>query len=86
MIIFSAIKFYIKGETTPIIMTGKRHSDIFERMHAYGMNYDRGTYIQGFWTNEQQFLNRVEAKAYALKNGQLEKDTGYAELYSEDLW
>lgn len=86
MIIASAIKFYLKDNIYPIVMTGMEHCDIYEQMYNLGINYEGETDIQGFWTDDQQFLNRIDAKIYALKIGQLIEDTGRAELYSEDLW
>lgn len=85
MIIASAIKFYEIGYEYPTIMTGHRHPDIFRAMFLKGISYDKTTAVQGFLTDDNRFLDRYEAKKYAIKCGQI-LGSDYAELYSEDLW
>ena len=86
MIKHSAIKFYILGDDRPIIITGKRHADILERMFDYGFQYDRSTAVQGFLNDKNQFLDRRDAKFEARACHQLIEDTDYGELFSEDIW
>jgi hypothetical protein len=48
-----------------------------------------GPDVQGFITNNGEFLNRKAAMALAAVNGQLNRRPGgypEPELYSEDLW
>ena len=68
------------------LMTDRRHSDIFRK--AYQLHLEYKASAQGFLTNDNQFVDRYEAKKIAVAADQLivpEEDT-YAELYSEDLW
>lgn len=85
MIIASAIKFYSKNSEYPIIMTGHRHPNIFNKMAEMGIQYNKDTCVQGFMTDDFHFLNRYEAKKYAIECGQI-METKYDELFSEDLW
>lgn len=85
-IIAAAIKFYMENDPYPSIMTAKRHCNILEKMYDLHIKYDRKTYIQGFLTDTNLFLDRYEALKLAKENGQIPKDWKYAELFSEDLW
>lgn len=85
MIISSAIKFYEAGSEYPTIMTGHRHPDILMDMYKKGIVYDKITQVQGFMTDDFRFLDRVQAKKYAIECGQI-KESEFSELYSEDLW
>lgn len=85
MIVAAAIKFYVVGDEYPTIMMGRRHPDIFKKMYEMGIEYDKLTHIQGFMTNNDKFLDRCEAKQYAIECGQI-KESKFDELYSEDLW
>lgn len=87
-IIASAIKFYLTGSPEyPMIMTGKRHGDIFARMFNMGINYEKKTAIQGFLTNTNRFVNRKEAKQIAIENNLLlDSASSGEELFSEDIW
>lgn len=51
----------------------------------------KGPCIEGFYTSEGNFLNRVDAYALAVKTGQLNRDPNPKKyqgklLFSEDLW
>ncbi len=48
MIKYSAIKFNMPNVEYPIIMTGRRHSDILKQMNSMGLDYDKVTSVQGF--------------------------------------
>lgn len=85
MIIAAAIKFYLPDSEYPIIVTAKRHADIFKKMYDMGIQYDKDTQIQGFFTDNSRFLDRYEAKRYAIECGQI-TSSKFDELYSEDLW
>ncbi len=66
-----------------------RHGDVFRYIHEVkGVNAtcskDDGT-NQGFISSTGKFVTRFQARAIAVKYGQLER-TRFRELYSEDLW
>jgi hypothetical protein len=44
--------------------------------------------VQGFWTSNQRFVDRVEGKAIAIAANQYKAatDPNLPQLYSEDLW
>lgn len=87
MLVASAIKFYQIGNEYPTIMCGKRHCDVFEKMYKLGIKYDKNTHIQGFWTNDNRFVDRKEAIAIAWKANQINDDKlKCGELFSEDVW
>ena len=86
MIKYSAIKFYLSDEDQPIIMTGLRHAEILEKMFSLGLKYDSNRMVQGFLNSEDKFLDRRDAKFEARFCNQLIEDTGYGELFSEDMW
>lgn len=86
-IVAAAIKFHLVDSDSFIVLTGFRHSDIFEQAQRLKINYDRWMIAQGFLTDENTFVDRQEAREIAEKANQIvpKKDT-YAQLYSEDLW
>lgn len=87
MIVASAIQFYLNDNPNyPIIMTGLRHADIFEKMFSLHLDYNRTTATQGFLTDDNKFYDRYQAKEIALKCNQLIENTNLSELYSEDMW
>lgn len=98
-IVSAAIKFKPKGFDHFQIMCGERHSDVLEIMHLLKINYERSTAVQGFLTDEDQFVDRYDAARMAFFSGQLPKNTELWQkmasdkrlqnaypLYSEDLW
>ena len=98
-LVAAAIKFKPKNCDYFQIMCGKRHCDVFELMYNLRIEYDKTTAIQGFLTEDNQFLNRYDAALAAYYSGQLSPDTelwkkiastehltGDPNLYSEDLW
>ena len=87
-IIASAIKFRQKDNDYDVVMTAKRHADVFYKMKQLNIDYDRASCVQGFWTSEYRFVNRYEAKKIAVDVNQIivPIEETYAELYSEDLW
>ena len=83
----SAIKFWTEDNPDyPIIICGKRHGDIFERMFYLRIKYDKKTHVQGFMTNELQFVDRYDAVYIAMDAGQIPFDFQGSLLYSEDVW
>ena len=63
-----------------------RHHNVIKTMHDNGESAKSG--IQGFVTDTGAFLNREQARSYALAIGQVsEKKLNHQrELFSEDLW
>lgn len=89
----SAIKFYIDYDNFPIIMCGKRHCDILEKMYNLHIQYDKNTSVQGFLTDTNTFVDRYEAFQIARTANQFlpeakeeYKDVISTELFSEDVW
>ena len=87
MITRAAVKLFDYKQNKEIIIPCHRHCDAFYILKAFG--YAAGTdykeLAQGFLTDEDRFLNRIEAKKHAQVCGQL-TETEYEELYSEDVW
>lgn len=89
MIIASAIRKTIKY-TSIELFVGNRHSDIINS-HEKGFFKDDNS-IQGFLTDEGEFLDREQALKYAFEHNQISSDLyedrikGNKELFSEDLW
>ena len=83
-IVASAIRFTLPYDLYPIIMTGKRHSDIFLTMKNLGIKYDKNRITQGFLTSNDQFVDRYEAAGIAWDAGQIDKEVNM--LFSEDVW
>lgn len=78
---------------TGLVVEGHRHADIIrtmvnllgKRTCHFGENC-AGESEQGFVTNKNRFVNRVEAKAIAIAANQIISETTFPELYSEDLY
>ena len=98
-IVAAAIKFKPKDSEYYQIMCGKRHCNVLELMYKHGLDYHKVGAVQGFLTEDDQFLDRYDAARMAYMTGQLSKDTElwqkmerdkdeiYAHpLFSEDLW
>lgn len=74
-----------------IVVTGHRHGQCIwlvacltgRRTVKTGAD-SVGETIQGFLTNTNRFVDRIEAAAIALKSGQIKKETSM--LFSEDLY
>ena len=72
-----------------LVLCGWRHGCIFPQIG--GLVKERqelGIFEkeQGFLTNKNRFVNRVEALKIAREANQLITDTPFPELYSEDLY
>lgn len=63
-----------------LVYCGWRHHNISETLPPKG--FDKR--VQGFLTNKNRFLNRMEAAILAKENGQYSGN--HKELYSEDVW
>ena len=86
-IMASAIKFKLKSMPQCWqIMCAKRHPDVFNLMYEHGIEYDKPSHVQGFWTTKERFVNREDAVDIALAAGQLPPDFNETTLYSEDIW
>ena len=97
-IVAAAIKFKPKDSEYYQIMCGKRHCDVLELMCKHGLDYHKVGAVQGFLTDDDQFVDRYDAARMAYHSGQLKPDTElwqkmkqtdeiYAyPLFSEDLW
>ena len=74
------------AENDVIIMTAERHCDIRETIYIANITYK--DIVDGFWTNKDRFVNRIEAKKIAVAANQLivPIEETYPELYSEDVW
>lgn len=76
-----------------VVVEGHRHADIIrtilnllgKRTVQFGDN-SVGETQQGFVTNTNRFVNRVEAMKIAREANQLITETTFSELYSEDLY
>lgn len=86
-VVAAAIKFYSNDSPDfPTIMTAQRHADIRERLNftnIYSFNE-----VEGFWTSNDRFVDRYEAKEIAVAANQLivPIEETYSALYSEDVW
>lgn len=88
-LVAAAIKFYPKDSNYPQIVCGKRHCDCLEWMFKHRVEYNKQTHIQGFLTEDNQFVDRYEAMDIALEEEQLLDPYIYKPgkpLFSEDLW
>ena len=96
-VVAAAIKFQQQDFAYPTVMCGRRHADIFEQMFSLGIKYDKQSHVQGFWTNQDRFVDRYEAFEIAFNAGQIFSSVleEYTEqysclkgipLFSEDVW
>ena len=87
-LISSAIKFKPKNCEYFQIACGKRHYDILEMIYNLYGDYEKTTVVQGFLTDEDQFVDRYDAYYIALMNHQVKANDEFyrTPLYSEDIW
>lgn len=76
-----------------LVVEGHRHADIIRTMvNLVGKRTCTngedcaGESVQGFVTNKNRFVDRVEALKIAREANQLISETSFSELYSEDLY
>lgn len=72
-----------------IVICGHRHHNCMHNMLALtGLeaDYKAGKSIQGFLTNTNRFVDRIEGAKIALESKQIEKLQFGKQLYSEDLY
>lgn len=86
-------KYMPKNIDKGIVVEGHRHADIIRTMvNLIGKRTCTngedctGEFEQGFVTNTNRFVNRVEAMKIAREANQLIEETTFSELYSEDLY
>lgn len=98
-LVAAAIKFKPKGCDYFQIMCGKRHCNVLEMMYKLRIEYEKATAVQGFLTEDDQFVDRYDAARMAYYSGQLSPDTELWQkmakdedmiyghpLFSEDVW
>ena len=91
MITRAAVKFFDKRQNKEIIIPCHRHCDAFLIIKDFGYKkgIDYEEIAQGFLTEKDIFLNRVDARSEAITYNQYKPcypDENFMELYSEDLW
>ena len=89
IIVAAAVRYTPVGSKYPHVVCAERHCDCYEWLFTRRVNYDHSTCIEGFFTEDNQFVDRCEAMIMALECGQVESKDGYMAgqpLYSEDLW
>jgi hypothetical protein len=71
---------------TGIVFCGHRHVQCLRLMNIITgkKQHEVGDELQGFLTNKNRFVDRVEAAEIALKSNQIEKPL--TRLFSEDVW
>jgi hypothetical protein len=76
----------ISTDENIFILTAERHADVREILYCANIKYNNIT--DGFWTDKDRFVNRIEAKKIAVAANQLivPIEETYPELYSEDVW
>ena len=88
MIVAAAIKVF--KDNDECVFMGKRHGNCIEQFAFCNFRPPLHKSIQGFMTHDFKFLDRIEAKKYAIECKQLiagtEEFPDSTELYSEDLW
>lgn len=87
-IVAAAIKFNMREDPYPSVWLGKRHADILHKMMLHQIEYDRTSAVQGFWTSNNRFVDRYEAKIVAVQANQLivPIEKTFSKLFSEDVW
>ena len=89
----STAKYLPTNVDKGVVVAGHRHADIIKtvvnllgkRTCQFGEDC-AGESEQGFVTNKDRFVDRVEAMKIARAANQVISDTTFEELYSEDLY
>ena len=85
MIVTAAVQIHIYPTGRDVIVPVHRHPQIYTIARAFGLRDDQiRRDMDGFITDEGQFLNREEAAQYAFEHGQIKEEVEL--LFSEDLW
>jgi hypothetical protein len=71
-----------------LVFCGLRHHNCIYTMGGItGLKEsETGERVQGFLTNKNRFVDRIEGADIAIKAGQIESLKWGKQLYSEDLW
>lgn len=69
---------------TGYVICGRRHHNCIHTFLALGLEHPKTTAIQGFLTNDNLFVDRVEAAKIAYVAGQVQEQ--HKILISEDLY
>lgn len=98
-LVAAAIKFKPKDCEYFQIMCGKRHCNVLEMMYKLRIEYEKATAVQGFLTEDNQFVDRYDAAQMAYRSKQILPDSDLLEkmnadpdmlnayqLFSEDVW
>ena len=83
----AALKFNLTNTDHAYVMIGTRHAELFERLIGVP-DVIKTSIVEGFVTDTDRFVDRIEAKRIAVAANQLIvpiEDT-YDALYSEDVW
>ena len=85
MITCAAVQVHIYPTGQDIILPVHRHPDYLTICAAFGYNESQVRRdMDGFLTEDGEFLNREEAAQYAYRCRQIDEEVDL--LYSEDLW
>ncbi len=72
---------------TGTVICGYRHCNCIETASLIFSKKEMSGHVQGFLTDKNKFVDRVEAKRIAERAGQLlESCSKGEELFSEDVW
>lgn len=88
-----SVKYMPVNINKGVVVEGHRHADIIKtvinllgkRTCQFGENA-AGESEQGFITNKNRFVDRIEAMTIARAANQIISDTSFPKLYSEDLY
>lgn len=69
---------------TGIVVCGRRHHNVFNSIFQMFDRSPEGKVMQGFITNTDRFVSRMEAGKIAFEAGQIKRETDT--LFSEDLY
>jgi hypothetical protein len=75
---------------TGFVVCGRRHHNCFATFVALGVSkpekIERLDEVQGFLTNTDRFVDRIEGREIAIKSGQVKEEEIGKKLFSEDLY
>ena len=71
---------------TGVVICGYRHCNCIEIASMMFTRKEMIGHVQGFLTNNNRFVDRIEAKKIAESCGQMLHTSRKSELYSEDVW
>lgn len=71
-----------------VVVCGFRHGECISSIAALTGKrlHEHGEHIQGFLTNKNRFVDRIEGAKIAIESGQIEELRYGKKLYSEDLY